>query len=148
MWAEELENSNLIFAYYINFPLHKDTYFSSLAEYNLSHVFIFIVLFFCLIQIISSSVHLTKVSPHHWVLHDSLKFYESWSFFVFYIIGTIMQVVKKGGAVLVQSYRSFRFPNLRKTCIGKDYHFYVSNTVFWTVFEQNFTSTNDIMNKG
>ena len=136
----------VIFAYYINFPLHKDKYFSSLAEYNLSHVFIFIVLFFCLVQIISSSVHLTKISPHHWVLDDSLKFCEL--ILVFYITGTIMQVVKKGGALLVQSYRSFRFPNLRKTCTGKDDHFYGSSNVFWTVFEQNFTSMNDIMNKG
>ena len=40
------QNSNLVFIYYISFPLHNDKYFNSLAECNLAHVFIFIVLSF------------------------------------------------------------------------------------------------------
>lgn len=40
------QNSNLVFIYYISFPLYSDKYFNSLAECNLSHVFILIVLSF------------------------------------------------------------------------------------------------------
>lgn len=36
------QNSNLLFI--VIFPLHNDKYFNSLAEYNVSHIFIFIVL--------------------------------------------------------------------------------------------------------